>query len=478
MPTFDAPSPSPRRWPYSVTGAKPGIPRRDLPYTFLFVAIVVGLLAVALAAIGKLSMAKESDLKSVAGSVQRAPTDGYTPRVASVLLAYPFIANVMGWVFKADPATLGGPTAKAGNASLNRWRMPVNLEGLYAPVKREQALSGDRVKVADVSTPKVAPPTKPPGKDFKYDARSNDFAAVNAYYNVDRIFGWWRIGPPHRRLFSRHDVSKPGRPSWPFRQNPLRGDEINAHCAGNAAGTGIDYTIFALADLDDQKNPIGIAGDWRIALHELLGHGVLYNHIGNALFKFAHSRFRDQGRHHRAGVHGHQSRRRRRSGPGRAGDPRRLRAHGGQRHQVPGRADRPGHRPGTGRRRHRQSRRAPQPAASLRRAGQRQAADRAPHYASRQARRPGKTARAQRLLTPPRAAVPTLRAGVRSNRHGRLRDHGGGTSRPISPRGWSPAPARYGRPPDRSGRWARVRSGMRLRPPCCGTWANVMAEPG
>ena len=41
---------------------------------------------------------------------------------SSVLLAYPFIANVMGWVFKADPATLGGPTADAGSAALNRWR--------------------------------------------------------------------------------------------------------------------------------------------------------------------------------------------------------------------------------------------------------------------------------------------------------------------------------------------------------------------
>src|SRR4029077_14364164 len=52
---------------------------------------------------------------------------------SSVLLAYPFIANVMGWVFKADPATLGGPTADAGSAALNRWRSPVKLEGLTAP---------------------------------------------------------------------------------------------------------------------------------------------------------------------------------------------------------------------------------------------------------------------------------------------------------------------------------------------------------
>ena len=209
---------------------------------------------------------------------------------ASVLLAYPFIANVMGWVFKADPATLGGPTANAGNAALNRWRTPVKLEGLAAPVDGTQALSGARVTVADVSTPKVAPPTRPAGKDFKYDARSNDFAAVNAYYNVDRIFRLVEeLGFPIADYFPGTTFPSPVDHRGHFDKNRPRGNEINAHCAGNEAGTGIDYTIFALADTADQKNPIGIAGDWRIALHELLGHGVLYNHIGNARFKFAHS---------------------------------------------------------------------------------------------------------------------------------------------------------------------------------------------
>ncbi len=209
---------------------------------------------------------------------------------SSVLLAYPFIANVMGWVFKADPATLGGPTADAGSAALNRWRSPVKLEGLAAPVNGIQALSGTRVTVADVSTPRVAPPTRPAGKDFKYDARSNDFAAVNAYHNVDRIFRLvedlgFAIADyfPGTTFPSRVDHRGHFDPDQPH------GNEINAHCAGDATGTGIDYTVFALANLGDRKNPIGIAGDWRIALHELLGHGVLYNHIGNALFKFAHS---------------------------------------------------------------------------------------------------------------------------------------------------------------------------------------------
>ena len=209
---------------------------------------------------------------------------------SSVLLAYPFIANVMGWVFKADPATLGGPTADAGSAALNRWRSPVKLEGLMAPVDGTQALSGTRVTVADVSTPKIAPPTRPAGKDFKYDARSNDFAAVNAYYNVDRIFRLVEeLGFHLADYFPGTTFPSPVDHRGHYDKNRPRGNEINAHCAGNTAGTGIDYTIFALADTTNQKNPIGIAGDWRIALHELLGHGVLYNHIGNARFKFAHS---------------------------------------------------------------------------------------------------------------------------------------------------------------------------------------------
>jgi zinc metalloprotease ZmpB len=209
---------------------------------------------------------------------------------SSVLLAYPFIANVTGWVFKADPATLGGPTADAGSAALNRWRSPVRLEGLAPPVNGTQALSGVNVTVADVSTPKVAPPTRPAGKDFKYDARSNDFAAVNAYYNVDRIFRLVQdLGFALADYFPGTTFPSRVDHRGHFDKNRPHGNEINAHCAGNEVGNGIDYTIFALANTDDQKNPIGIAGDWRIALHELLGHGVLYNHIGNALFKFAHS---------------------------------------------------------------------------------------------------------------------------------------------------------------------------------------------
>ncbi len=208
----------------------------------------------------------------------------------SVLLLRPFIDNVTGLVFPADPATLGGPSADAGNAALNRLRSPVTLPGLDAPKKRIQALRGTHVRVADVIEPYIAPPAKPAGKSFAFNARSNNFAAVNAYYNCDRVFRLvenlgFSVADyfPNTKFPTRIDH----RGHW-SKTKPL-GVEINAHCAADESGTGIAYTTFSLADTRNLKQPIGIACDWRIVLHELLGHGVLYSHIGNARFKFAHS---------------------------------------------------------------------------------------------------------------------------------------------------------------------------------------------
>src|SRR5262249_14714859 len=52
---------------------------------------------------------------------------------------------------------------------------------------------------------------------------------------------------------------------------------------------GIDRTTFALADTNDLTHPLGIACDYRVALHELGGHGVLYNHVSSANLGFSHS---------------------------------------------------------------------------------------------------------------------------------------------------------------------------------------------
>lgn len=59
---------------FSVPGrARRKLTRRDLPYLFLRYAIVLGLVAFGVVLIGKLDMAKKSNLKSVAGIVLQKP---------------------------------------------------------------------------------------------------------------------------------------------------------------------------------------------------------------------------------------------------------------------------------------------------------------------------------------------------------------------------------------------------------------------
>ena len=210
----------------------------------------------------------------------------------SVLFIRPLVENVSGLVFPADPATLGGPPAKSGNATLNRWRSSVELPALAAPTKGKQQLRGKRVRLADVVEPTIAPPTRPAGKSFAYAARTDNFAAVNAYYNCHRVFELVEdLGFPVADYFCNTKFPTRVDHRGHFSDAKPIGIEINAHCAGTTRGgkIGIGYTTFSLADLKNLKQPIGIAADFRIVLHELLGHGVLYNHIGAALFKFAHS---------------------------------------------------------------------------------------------------------------------------------------------------------------------------------------------
>jgi zinc metalloprotease ZmpB len=47
---------------------------------------------------------------------------------------------------------------------------------------------GDIVQIKDVEPPPIAPPTEPVGPEFNFDARTDNFAAVNAYYHADSFF--------------------------------------------------------------------------------------------------------------------------------------------------------------------------------------------------------------------------------------------------------------------------------------------------
>jgi zinc metalloprotease ZmpB len=107
----------------------------------------------------------------------------------SVLYLRAFVDNVTGLVFKEDPITTNNrPLPNATEAQLNPLRSSALLPDLVPPAAGVYSLIGDRVQVVDVELPAVPPPTSPAGTNFDFGARTNNFAAVNAYYHCDRFF--------------------------------------------------------------------------------------------------------------------------------------------------------------------------------------------------------------------------------------------------------------------------------------------------
>ena len=211
-------------------------------------------------------------------------------RTLAVLYLRPFVDDVNGMVFAIDPDTTnGGPGPTATDAQLNPVRVSVPLLGLDPPDgSNTQHLSGDTITLVDDEPPTVAAPTATGGTDFNFDARTNDFAAVNAYVHADEFFrlcegmGFTLAGYFGGTTFPT-DVDHRGS------YGTTDGIEINAHCVGTADGSGIARTTFMLADTGDTTNPMGIACDYRVVLHEFAGHGTLYNHVSKANLGFSHS---------------------------------------------------------------------------------------------------------------------------------------------------------------------------------------------
>ena len=208
----------------------------------------------------------------------------------AILYARALTAGVNGLVFRTDPISASGvgtnsPDAAAG--TLNPLRRSVELLGL-APPAPNQALTGEFIQVSDFELATAAPPTETAGSDFDYDTRTNDFAAVNAYYHCDRFFRLVEdLGYDIPTYFD--GTSFPIPVDHRGRFGSADGIERNASCSPNMSADGIGNVDFELADLTDTANPMGIAADWRVVLHELGGHGILYDHVGTANFGFAHS---------------------------------------------------------------------------------------------------------------------------------------------------------------------------------------------
>ena len=207
----------------------------------------------------------------------------------AVLYLRPFTADVNGMVFDRDPVSQGGAATRESNdATLNPFRSSVTLLGLTAPSGgSDQALVGEHINVNDFEVFTAAPPTEAPGTDFNYASRTDDFAAVNAYHHSDAFFRLVvDLGFDRAAYFG--STSFPLSVDHRGRFLSTDGIEINASCSGNGM-SGISNTDYELASTTDTANPIGIAVDKRVVLHELGGHGILYPHVNSANFGFAHS---------------------------------------------------------------------------------------------------------------------------------------------------------------------------------------------
>jgi hypothetical protein len=204
---------------------------------------------------------------------------------SSILYIEPLASGVNGLVYTADPITSTGVltnTANLSNAALNTFRDDVALGNLDAPMAGTQFLRGSYANVINQEDPNISAPTRPSGSDFDYDSRTNEFAAVNAYYHVDRFFEMIEdLGFSIPTYFSGTTFPIPV-------DHRDMGNEINAHCVGNGSG-GIGHVGYGLNDTTDIGNPLGRAVDKWVHWHELGGHGILYGFVNSANFGFAHS---------------------------------------------------------------------------------------------------------------------------------------------------------------------------------------------
>ena len=212
----------------------------------------------------------------------------------AVLFLEAFTSGVSGKVFDRDPVWQGGSVdVDANNAALNPFVTSVNLPRLTPPVAGIQELRGDSstgyafiVDPVDhagnsiLSPPAEDPPSEPTGTNFDYNPRSGAFAAVNAYYNVDRF------------IALIVDLGIDLADQFPTTQLPLPvdhralSDGINAQGPGGPGG--LSSAGIRLGKISNASPYMGIATAYRVILHEF-GHVLLYDHVHGPNFGFAHS---------------------------------------------------------------------------------------------------------------------------------------------------------------------------------------------
>lgn len=199
------------------------------------------------------------------------------PETNSVVYIRPLVAQSSGWVYEHDPITLTGDASIVPGSPtevLNAVRTPKVLPGITAL----PALNGEYIQISEINDPIIAPPTSASGR-FDYDADTDDFSAVNAYYGSDKVFRMVEeMGFDMGSYFDGTSFPVPVDHRGCF-------GCVNAAAWGNAGNDGLGSFTYGLIEVGQ---PVGIASSIRIVLHEF-GHAILWDNVHSPNFGFSHS---------------------------------------------------------------------------------------------------------------------------------------------------------------------------------------------
>ncbi len=201
------------------------------------------------------------------------------PESGALLYIRALVANATGKVFVRDPQVQTGAvvTGASTNAQLNPFASSETLAGI-APAS-PQPLVGEYVRLAETSAPAIAGPLEIPPAPFNYNAATDHFAAVNAYYHCDKLFRTMKD-------YGFNVFSYFGGTSFPVPVDHCAlGNAVNAQAPGNATGTGLGELRFGRVMAGQ---PVGMATANGVVWHEF-GHGLLWDHVNSPNFGFAHS---------------------------------------------------------------------------------------------------------------------------------------------------------------------------------------------
>ncbi|QHQ34232.1 hypothetical protein [Algicella marina] len=202
------------------------------------------------------------------------------PETGAVLYIRALVGGATGMVYDRDPQTQTGTALgpDASDAQLNPFRTSVTLQGLTAATP--QPLAGEFVSVQETRDPVVAAPEAAgPGGTFNFNVTTDDFAAVNAYFSMDRCYRTVQdFGFDIPTYFAGTTFPVPVDHRGEFGGR-------NAHAWSNGTGDGMGHYTFGLVETGE---PVGISTSNRVCWHEF-GHALLYESVGGPNFGFAHS---------------------------------------------------------------------------------------------------------------------------------------------------------------------------------------------